>query len=145
MYKIILKSVALTVLIQAVSLPAHARDFEGGYAAYGAGAKSCSIYLKALKKGGRESDYFADWLIGYLSAFNVIMPNTYNILGESSFASSQEWLVRNCRRYPKELFVNAAARLTETLYPMRYQSSLKNTPEKVAPKPKLGDIKKFVK
>jgi len=144
-----LKSLALIILILAISPSAQARDFEGGYAVYGAGAQPCSKYVAALKQGNQELDYFVDWLIGYFSAFNVIMPNTYNILGESSFPSAQGWLDRHCRRYPKELFVNATARLTEVLYPTRYQSGLKNSSKKGAssakPRPKLRDVKKFVK
>jgi len=132
-----------------VSLPIQARDFEGGYAAYGAGAEPCSRYVLAMEKGTNDVDFFTNWLIGYFSAFNVIMPNTYNILGESDFPSAQGWLDRHCRRYPKELFVNAAARLTEVLYPTRYQSGLKGdskqTTAPAKPKAKFGDIKKFVK
>lgn len=104
-----------------------ARDFEDNYAVYGAGSDSCGMYLQAMRKGGRELDYFIDWTIGYLSAFNVIMPNTYNILGESDFPTSQRWLERHCQKYPKELFVNALIKLTGVLHPMRYQSSLKNS------------------
>ncbi len=144
---VLFRAFVLIALIACLSLSVQARDFEGGYAAYGAGSQPCSSYVAALKKGSGDVDYFVDWLIGYFSAFNVIMPNTYNILGESSFPSAQGWLDRHCRRYPKELFVNATARLTEVLYPTRYQSGLKDSYKKQASpaKPKLGDIKKFVK
>ncbi len=112
-----------------------ARDFEGSYAVYGAGAESCKNYVRAMQKGGREEDFFIDWSIGYLTAFNVIMPNTHNILGETSFSDAQLWLQRRCKKYPNELFINAFIRLTEVLFPMRYQSSLKPTePAKSGPK-----------
>jgi len=135
---------ALSVFIMAlISMPSSARDFENAYAVYAAGAEPCKNYTLAVKKGGRAQDYFVNWLIGYLSAFNVIMPETHNILGEMEFASAQAWLERSCRRYPNELFVNATARLTEVLYPTRYKSGLKNsTPQSPArPKRKLSDIK----
>ncbi|MCW9014693.1 MAG: hypothetical protein OQL06_12990 [Gammaproteobacteria bacterium] len=126
-----------------------ARDFEDGYAVYGAGAQACSTYLQAIKKGGKEEDFFIDWMIGYLSAFNVIMPNTYDILGETDFATSQRWLENHCRQYPRELFVNAMARLTEILYPTRYQSGLKKPPVKdnkpAKPTPALKDVSKALK
>jgi hypothetical protein len=133
-------SVVLSLLI---STPSFARDFEDAYAVYAAGAEPCKHYTIAVKKGGRSQDYFVDWLIGYLSAFNVIMPETHNILGEMDFASAQGWLERHCRRYPNELFVNATARLTEVLYPMRYKSGLKKPAPKTPAKPKrkLSDIK----
>jgi len=128
-----------------------ARDFENGYAVYAAGSESCSQYLAAEQQGGGEYDYYINWLIGYFSAFNVIMPNTYDILGESEFSMVQNWLKAHCRKFPKELFVNAAARVTEVLYPTRYQSSLKNPdpvpadkasqPEPAVPERKFSDIK----
>jgi len=120
-----------------------ARDFEGGYAVYGAGGDSCKAYLNSMKSGGRKQDYFIDWTIGYLTAFNVIMPNTYNILGESDFVESQGWLQRHCTRYPKQLYINALIKLTEVLYPVRYQSGLKKPGQK--PAAKLKDVSRAVK
>ena len=117
-----------------------ARDFEGAYAVYGAGGESCKAYLESMKTG-KKQDYFIDWTIGYLTAFNVIMPNTYNILGESGFAESQGWLQRHCNRYPKQLYINAAIKLTEVLYPLRYQSGMK----KPSTAPTLKDVGKAVK
>jgi len=119
----------LTVLLLLVSSQiALARDFEDGYAVYGAGADSCSQYTASLKNGGREQDYFIDWMIGYLTAFNVMIPNTYNILGETGFDSAQLWLKRHCDKYPKQPFITAMIKLTEVLYPMRHQSGLKTPP-----------------
>ncbi len=115
-----------------------ARDFEGGYAVYSAGGESCKAYLDSMKSGQKQ-DYFIDWTIGYLTAFNVIMPDTYNILGESGFIESQGWLQRHCNRYPKQLYINAVIKLTEVLYPLRYQSGLKK------PAPGLKDVSKAVK
>jgi len=119
--------------------PLQARDFEGGYAVYGAGGDSCKAYLDSMKSGGRKQDYFIDWTIGYLTAFNVIMPNTYNILGESDFIESQGWLQRHCNRYPKQLYINAVIKLTEVLYPLRYQSGMKE------PASQLKEVGKAVK
>ncbi len=107
-----------------------ARDFEGSYAVYGAGSEQCKLYTQAMKKGGKEQDYFTDWGIGYLTAFNVIMPNTYDVLGETDFSAAQLWLGRRCDKYPNELFITAMIRLTEVLYPMRYQSGLKEPAQK---------------
>jgi len=114
-------------LLLLVSSASQGRDFEGSYAAFGAGAKPCSIYLRAIERGGPEENFFIDWTIGYLSAFNVIMPETYNILGETEFTTSQLWLEERCQKFPRELFINAVARMTEVLYPTRYQSGLKDS------------------
>lgn len=118
------------LLLFAVTQFSVARDFENNYAVYGAGGDSCGMYLKSMKKGGKELDYFIDWTVGYLAAFNVIMPSTYDVLGETDFPAAQMWLERHCKRYPKEPFINAVIKLTGVLYPMRYQSGLKEKPGK---------------
>ena len=115
----------ICILFMMLNQQAMARDFEGAYAVYGAGGDSCKVYLESVKSGGQKQDYFIDWTIGYLTAFNVIMPNTYNILGETDFAESQGWLQRHCNRYPKQLYINAVIKLTEVLYPLRFQSGMK--------------------
>jgi hypothetical protein len=146
------RALLLTLCLLAAAGNARARDFEENYAVFGAGAQPCNVYLLAVQKGGNEQDFFIDWLIGYLSAFNLMIPETYNILGETDFPTAQRWLEDHCRKYPNELFINAVARLTEVLYPSRYQSSLKNPPEgnpakvdtspkPAAPRPSLKDIK----
>ena len=128
-----------SILILLFSLPLQARDFEDNYAVFGAGAESCNLYLQAMRKGGKELDFFVDWSVGYLSAFNVIMPSTYNVLGEVSFPEAQRWLENHCKKYPNELFITAMIKLTGVLYPTRYESSLKKSP------PKLENVSKSVK
>ncbi|MCW8956800.1 MAG: hypothetical protein OQL09_07955 [Gammaproteobacteria bacterium] len=121
-----MKRLLLIAILLVPNTLLQARDFENGYAVYAAGSETCSQYLAAEQQGGVEYDYFINWLIGYFSAFNVIMPNTYDILGENEFSMVQNWLNDHCTKFPRELFVNAAARVTEVLYPARYQTSLKN-------------------
>jgi hypothetical protein len=129
----ILRSLLAVFLFALISAPLSARDFENAYAVYGAGAEPCKHYSLAVEKGGAAEDFFNDWVIGYLSAFNVIIPETHNILGEMGFPLAQRWLQRHCRRYPNELFVNATARLTEVLYPARFKSGLKDAAPKNTP------------
>ena len=128
-----MKKTGFILLLLLVSGLSHGRDFEGSYATYGAGSKPCSIYLRAIERGGPEEGYFIDWTIGYLSAFNLIMPETYDILGETEFTTSQRWLENRCQKFPRELFINAVARLTEVLYPTRHQSGLKDSAATQAP------------
>jgi len=119
-----------------------ARDFEDSYAVYGAGGEPCKRYTLSMKKGGKEQDYFTDWSIGYMTAFNVIMPDTYDVLGETDFSATQLWLRRRCEKYPNELFITAMLRLSEVLYPMRYQSSLKQPASGASPAGKKTVSKK---
>ena len=122
-----LQKMFMYLIFAGLSFASQARDFENAYAVYGAGSQSCSVYLQVMQKGGAEQDVFIDWITGYLSAFNVIVPNTYNILGDMEFPTVQTWLQGHCQKYPNELLINAVARLTEILYPTRYQSGLQQS------------------
>lgn len=132
-----IRKLIIAAMLLSLSQVSYSRDFEGSYAVYGAGADNCGMYLSSMTRGGRQQDYFIDYLIGYLSAFNVIMPNTHNILGETDFDAAQLWLQRHCKKYPKEPFITSVIKLTEVLYPMRNQSGLK-VPPQAAPANKTG-------
>ncbi len=137
-----MRSVLVTILCL-LAFNVQARDFEDAYATYGAGARSCSEYTQAVKAGGSRQDFFLDFVIGYFSAFNVIMPETYDILGDMDFPKVQEWLDERCRKFPRELFVNSVAKMTTILYPTRYKSGLKKPPK--PPTRSLRDVSKNLK
>ena len=120
-----MRPVTFALMILLFTQPLQARDAEDNYAVYGAGSEPCQLYLEAMRRGGKELDYFVDWSVGYLSSFNVVMPDTYNVLGQTSFPEAQRWLQTHCRKYPNELFINAMIKLTGVLYPLRDQLKAK--------------------
>ncbi len=123
-----MRPILLGLIILFFAGPLQARDAEDNYAVYGAGAEPCQLYLEAMRKGGKEQDYFIDWGVGYLSAFNVLMPETYNVLGKTGFPEAQRWLQTHCSKYPNELFINALIKLTGVLYPLRDQAKARSAP-----------------
>ena len=108
----------LLVFILVLALPVHSKDIDGEYAVFGMGSKSCSGFLKARSTGQGMTQYVV-WTEAYLSAFNLIVPSTYNIAGESNFNQMMQWLGEHCKENPGELYVNAVAALTVALYPSR--------------------------
>ena len=62
-----------------------AKDIDGEYAVYSVGADTCENYLKARQRGGVFHEPYLEWLKGYLSAFNSLVQNTYNIMGAHGF------------------------------------------------------------
>ena len=106
------------VLILLLAFPVHSKDIDGEYAVFGVGSKSCSGFIKARSTGQGMAQYVL-WTEAYLSAFNLIVPSTYNIAGESSFNQMMNWLSEHCKENPDELYVNAVAALTVALYPSR--------------------------
>ena len=115
MYRI--SVLASIVLIFFLVQPVSAKDLDGEYAVFGVGSNTCKAF-EAARSTGRITQYVV-WTEAYLSAFNLIVPSTYNIAGESSFNQMMNWLGQYCRENPEELYVNAVAALTVALYPSR--------------------------
>jgi hypothetical protein len=103
-----------------VAMPGvYAKDFDGEFAVFSVGGKSCGEYLRARHGGGRAQHDFTTWVQGYLSAFNLIVPNTYDILGTRDFDKVVQWLDSHCAENRATSFVNATALLTINLFPDR--------------------------
>ncbi|OOZ39996.1 hypothetical protein BOW53_09495 [Solemya pervernicosa gill symbiont] len=109
--------IALALLLSCTALSA--KDMNQRFAAFGLGSKSCSDYISATIDGGDEVDYYNNYILGYLSAFNLIVPGTYNILGTNTMSDAFEWLNDYCREEGDASFINALASLSDAYYEER--------------------------
>jgi len=109
-------------LVVFLVLPVQAKDIDGQFAVFGAGSKSCEAYLKARATRSGISAY-VNWMEAYLSAFNLIVPSTYNIAGTRNLDQMLKWTDDYCKENPQDLYVNAVAALTVALYPERQNLS----------------------
>lgn len=113
----------LTALPAALLLslqPVQAKDVKDRHAAIGPGADQCANFTAARRGNpGKEYDYRL-FISGYFSAFNVIVPNTYDIMGGKDMDELVRWMDDYCAARPNELFVNAVAQLTVAMYELRY-------------------------
>ena len=104
-----------------LATPAWAKDVNGEHAALGPGGTTCARYLEARDTGNADLEYdYRIWISGYLSAFNVTVGHTYNILGPRGMDEAVALIDKQCRQTPNALFVSAVARTTVMLYPDRY-------------------------
>ncbi len=113
------KIVFLFLLVTLPGAPAGAKDVDGEFAVFSVGGETCETYLRARQRGGREQQRYSEWVQGYLSAFNLIVANTYNILGQQEFDKAVRWLDEHCDENRQDPFVNATAALTVNLFPVR--------------------------
>jgi hypothetical protein len=107
------------LLLLLFALPVKARDVGGDFAVLGMGGQPCADYLKARRAHAEREQNYVDWLLGYLSAFNLIVSHTYNVLGENDINDALSWLDQQCLATPKAHFVNASAVMTEVLFERR--------------------------
>jgi hypothetical protein len=72
----------------------------------------------ADKTQGMSGEY-TTWSAGYLTAFNLRTPGTYDILGNTDINGAMLWLENYCRNNPLERFATAWNELFNELSPTR--------------------------
>ena len=114
-----MRSIALLILLIGLgTMPLAAKDIDGEFVVFSTGAQTCTDYIGARRQGASIEPY-RQWLSGYLSAFNLIVVNTYDIVGERNYAQIIGWLDQYCLQNQEVSFVNASAALTVVLFPER--------------------------
>ncbi|NOR51350.1 MAG: hypothetical protein GQ470_01905, partial [Gammaproteobacteria bacterium] len=59
------------------------------------------------------------FVYGYLTAFNLVIPKNFNILGDNTLKDVFEWLDVYCLHSPDENMTNGVAALTQAYYEER--------------------------
>jgi len=72
----------------------------GEVVSYGAGLKTCKMYVTAKEQQGPDEVSILDWLAGYVSGVNSSTIHFNNILGDSNLIDAVYWLDDYCRAHP---------------------------------------------
>ncbi|MCH8079323.1 MAG: hypothetical protein IIA06_06035 [Proteobacteria bacterium] len=104
-----LSSMILLALICVTMIPesSQAADNNGHFAIWGKGNKSCHSYN--ISRNTDEEQRFKDYIMGYLTAFNVQMPETYRISGNMKLDEILTWLDDYCQLKPIIAFEQSLA------------------------------------
>lgn len=102
---------------------AWAKDISGEYAVHGVGGEPCAQYLGARESGGGMLLEYEIWLSGYFSAFNLIVSNTYSIMGDRDMEHFLAALDEYCTQQPGDLFISALTTITMAVFPERHNLS----------------------
>ena len=108
-----------------------ASDNNGYYyvAMLGKNEGSCGAYISARNDGRKgdvsKQDAYSIWLAGYVTAYNKLEPDTYNVMGTVDMATLQLWLENFCKQNPKKLFAEAIEAGMDELYPIRAKQAPK--------------------
>jgi hypothetical protein len=111
-----------TLLVPTIGSPA---DNDGNYKAITVrdAMGSCGAYLNARDRGHNlkydQINVYTAWMLGYLTAYNRLTPDTYDITGGENVNALMLWLENHCKKDPFETFASAMRLLTEELYPKR--------------------------
>ncbi len=114
----------LGLLITANPLPA--ADAEGNYVVWGQGRASCHSFRKALGSDGESG--FRAWLMGYLTAYNAVTPDTFRVSGQRDMDALLDWLDDYCATHQLDSLDRATRFMVEALYPDRQRGHGSNRP-----------------
>jgi hypothetical protein len=95
------------VFLCCVSLgfPAAADDTRGNHAVWGSGQNSCNRFNHSQKDGQFEP--YKHFLMGYLTAYNTLAEDTYNVAGAHDLNEIVAWLNAYCTKTPTDSFDHA--------------------------------------
>lgn len=88
----------ILILLALISMQSQAADNNGHFAIWGKGNKSCHSYN--ISRNTDEEQRFKDYIMGYLTAFNVQMTETYRISGRMDINEILTWLDDYCELKP---------------------------------------------
>jgi hypothetical protein len=121
-------AVSLVSMISFGSTNVSAMDKNGLYFAFGVGSRSCEDYVsfkeKRLEPFTPEQYEIAarvvqHWLLGYLTAHNLYVRDTYNVMGDATIEQLEGWIETYCKSNQKKSFAEAVFAMVESLHPKR--------------------------
>jgi hypothetical protein len=129
----------LVLFIAAAASELHAIDGNNRYFAYGVGQRSCEDYVKFREKRletleQQHPRYTKDelyeivdkivehWIAGFLTAHNLYVADTYDVVGKSGMDDLKARLEKSCRSNTKQLFAEAMVTLMQELNPQRVKT-----------------------
>ena len=121
------------LLAMSLFLPAtvNAADIDGAYnATFGEEKmRSCGQYVTARDEQRRAKyrkiNTYITWIYGYLTAYNTLTSDTYDIMGQTDRSAILLWLENYCKQNPLKRFAEAMELLTDELHPRRIRKAPK--------------------
>lgn len=98
---------SILFLLALMPFSSQAADSNGHFAIWGKGNKSCHSYN--IARNTDEEQSYKDYMMGYLTAFNVQMEDTYRISGNMDINEIMAWLDDYCELKPIIAFEQSLA------------------------------------
>ncbi len=95
----------------------YAIDSNGNFAIWGKGNQSCYNYISA--KDTDNITHYKNYIMGFLTALNIEMEDTYRIAGRMNLEDILAWLDEYCDSKPIHSFQQALSNFTLTHYDKR--------------------------
>jgi hypothetical protein len=112
-------AVALTSL--AVGLAA-AADAKNSFSVRGIGTTTCSKYLEMRNLKPKDTEVFVHWMTGFITAYNWMKPDTYDVAPQYKSAGLLRYLDLYCGKNPKQSIGQATTQFVNAIYPKRLKT-----------------------
>jgi hypothetical protein len=127
---------APALMMIALSSNIYAIDSNSRYFAYGVGQRTCEDYVKVREKRletleQQHPRYTKDelyeivdkviehWIAGFLTAHNLYVSETYDVVGKLTMDDLKLRIERSCRSNTKQYFTEAMITVVQELHPQR--------------------------
>ena len=117
--KTVVGAVLAAALLSLTAQPGHAIDSNNKYKLRGLGAYTCAKYLEERRTDLRGTSRYADWLTGYLTAYNFFQPQTFDIAPNHDANGLLTYLDLYCAKNQKQLIGQAASAFVKAVYDKR--------------------------
>jgi len=110
---------ALVISLLMFSAPGHSIDKNGNYHFYGNASCGEWVLMRREKSATIDQLRMVSWISGYITAFNSITSDTFNIAGDTGLATIFLWLDNYCQANPLMKLTDGLLVLTIELWPNR--------------------------
>lgn len=100
----------------------HAADANSKYKLRGIGALTCAKYLEERRTDIKGTSKYADWMTGYLTAYNYLQPQTYDIAPNHDATALLTYFDLYCSKNQNHLIGQAAGAFVKAVYSKRQTS-----------------------
>ncbi|HUL07828.1 MAG TPA: hypothetical protein VLV76_16020 [Candidatus Acidoferrum sp.] len=120
--RILVGTTAFLLLCVLAANDAGSADAKKRFSVRGLGTKTCSGFLEDRNLHPKESEEYANWFTGFLSAYNWLQPDTYDISRNYNAHGLLVYLDLYCGRNPKNRIIDAATTFVGAVYEKRQKS-----------------------
>ena len=115
----IVGAVAFLLLPALVMNDAGSADVKEKFGVRGLGTTTCSKFLEERNLDAKQSVEFAHWFTGFVTAYNWLKPDTYDISVQYKSDGLLRYLDLYCGRNPKNRIIDAATSFVNAVYEKR--------------------------
>jgi hypothetical protein len=115
----IVGAVAFLLLSALATNDAGSVDAKNKFGVRGLGTTTCSKFLEERNLDAKQSEQFAHWFTGFVTAYNWLKPDTYDISVQYKSDGLLRYLDLYCGRNPKNRIIDAATSFVNAVYDKR--------------------------